>query len=402
MDGLLAEAFDPNARSIAIATAIARADASQLDALAFGGNGGPSAIHNHCYRSGWCAVGWQRQVVAPSWLPLDEGATSNRLHCTRGVLGAAEVAELLTLRACFDRCAAEPEARCKAIGVEWSAGGRAVSGEPLLRCSLLEELSASQCDSSFSGGSEEGSRGSSRHSTFLLDAPRRTQLLYGLSAASGLLPAVEYDAHGEWWSAEAWPGYDDPGLQGLIDALEATASLGALSLLVPLSTGSIAHHAFARYDARVSGNLSIVAANLNDHSSTIHINLAQLSSDFLGTELTNLVTGTLTPPLAESYEVEVPAYGMVLMGELQMGKWSRHSATNCYLGHGARYSPTSSGEMPLGSCLLACLCDSRCDSVTVGWSRTVDTVECYKRGDVILERCLGGEDSGGYSTLVRV
>ena len=82
----------------------------------------------------------------------------------------------------------------------------------------------------------------------------------------------------------------------------------------------------------------------------------------------------------------------------------KHAGYNCFEGHGARYSPPSSGELPLGTCLLSCLADGRhkCGGVTVGWPlhKHVGTVACYKRGEVELSKCLTGSDSGGYATFV--
>ena len=390
LDGSLADATD-GSRPSAIANAIAKADASGLDVAAFGGVGGPDAVNTLCYLSSWCAVGWQRQVVSPSWLAGDSALNVNQLNCYKssGAAWAPDLSGMLTLHECFDRC--KGHLLCEAITVDWGVGKRSPStGEPLVGCYLRGLVKASACDQS-----------SAQFSTFAKDAPQRTQLLYGIAAAGGVVPAVEYDAAHSWWSDASWPGGSGATLDDLVRAMSSAASFSTSSLRTALPTSSAAHYAFARYDAKGTGKLSLVVANLGAHAATAKIDLSALPAAVLhtGKRPADLVSGASLAPLAAQYSVHLPAHSMRLVGEVWLDTWAQHEQTACSQGHGASYAPDSSGTMSVVSCMLTCLADSMCDGVTMEWSLDALSGRCFKRGGIALVKCEVG--AGGFSTFVR-
>jgi hypothetical protein len=386
LDGSLADATD-GARPAAVARAIATGDARGLGALAFDGTGGPDAVNSQCYSSPWCAVGWQRQIVSPSWLVGDTALDVNSFNCHHGA-GASWAPPRngnFTLHGCFSACTRD--ARCDAVTVDWRIGGRAMTGEPLVGCYLRGGIEPGLCDTS-----------SAQYSTFSRSAPKHTELLYSLCAAAGVLPAVEYDAAHSWWSDAAWPGFGDAPLNAVLGAMNQASSLGALSLRVDVPTSKKAHYAFARYDAKVTGKLSLAVANFEAHAETVSLNLSALPSAVLGMRPADLVSGTELAPLTAQYALKVPGHSIRLVGELALDAWYQHDRTNCSKGHGASYVPSSSGNMSIAACMLTCLADSRCDAVTMQW-RNATFVDCFKRGGIRLAKC--EVHAGGVSTYVR-
>lgn len=122
-----------------------------------------------------------------------------------------------------------------------------------------------------------------------------------------------------------------------------------------------------RYDALGTGRAALVAFNLRSHHANITLDLSALPPQLVGQRPIDLRCPEGCPQqasLSSSHlSVDVGASGYVALVGLQLPRWeSRGHYFNCSTTYRVH-----TGTRPLTSCLIACLRDSHCQGVTVGW-----------------------------------
>lgn len=384
-----------NGRAALVAEAVITEDGSGLD-IAFAGQGGSESAQAFCYYNEWCQVAWHRQIVTASMLPGSEWKPGMQYNCFSGH-GAGYSPDCEgssnggctshTLDECFDVCESDPQ--CDAITVNWNTGA----------CFKRGQIDVSRCY-----GDIYPSDGYSTLSTL---ARKKTPLMVAINAAGGYLTAVEYTGANTFWDGSignqplGWPG--SGSLHDFYKALENDAAFGSLALWTPLPTSSKAHYALLRYNALDSLNngsttaaVGIAVFNLHSGQETVTVDLGQLPLDKVSGSPVDIVTGKAASALSGYYSVSVPGYGYTVLGHVSLPSWKRKGFINCYSGHGAGYSPDSSGDMTIAACFLTCLKDSRCDAVTMQYL-PYGRVSCFKRGEVNYSACDGGGNT--YNTF---
>ena len=115
--------------------------------------------------------------------------------------------------------------------------------------------------------------------------------------------------------------------------------------------------------------------------------------------------GARAPTLGETYDVEVPGQGYVLLGNMWPGKWTSWGFKNCFEGAGASGSSKPVDTMSIAACMDKCLESDKsdCGGVTVAWTEDGNgTVECYLRSNIDIGSCEDGQkDKQWYSTFTR-
>lgn len=326
---------------------------------AFTGDGSADALRSQCIHSngGRCAIPWTRFVVGTPWFGGAD-LTENNFDCSKAA-SYVKATGMTSLAQCFDACAADEQ--CEAITVGWDTRSPVVEVE----CHLLGGVDLSSCPTT-DQACEACPYG---HSTFELDAPAKLAQAAAITVAGGSLLAIERGADGAWWSANDWPGRWEASLALLLRTFEQNAAFHSLSLRVQLIVPGhhwIGQYAMLRYDFRNSGSAAMAVFNFEEETASFSMDLSQLAR-FFGQTPTNLLTGQpAAAPLARDYYMELPAHGMALLGLDGLGVWTQQDTTSCPTGQ-STYSTS------LDSCLLDCLGDETCNTVSVTWGANLNT-----------------------------
>lgn len=230
--------------------------------------------------------------------------------------------------------------------------------------------------------------------------PKKLELAMAVTVGGGFVADVE------WWNYGFPREEGDPAMQSLFWALESSDAFKPLALRTKLDVDKGDAYAMMKYDAIGTGEAGIAVYNLGPKKQTISVTMP--AAAILGGFAKDLVSGKQLSALGDTYDVEVPGQGYVLLGNLYPGTWKSQGYKNCYDGHGASGSsnPVGTGPLTIAACMDKCLESdkSKCGGVTVAWTEDGNgTVECYLRSNIDIGSCEDGQKDKKqwYTTFTR-
>eukprot|EP01062_Namystynia_karyoxenos_P077636 TRINITY_DN7856_c0_g1_i1.p1 TRINITY_DN7856_c0_g1~~TRINITY_DN7856_c0_g1_i1.p1 ORF type:complete len:906 (+),score=243.11 TRINITY_DN7856_c0_g1_i1:249-2720(+) len=402
LDGTLGDDY-PRPRATQIVKAVTGGSSAGLDP-AFGQAGGADETIALCYLGApvnvsaaqqRCPVTWVRPEVMesgyPGGDPAQYGGMWNGYNCYTGYGAdyAPDVSGVMPLQNCFALCSKDPQ--CDSITMDWLADGARDNshGQRWGGCYKRGGVTISSCSTAFGY----------RYSTFSAAAPSQTVLALAISLAGGDSTCVVETMNNTWWGDAAWPGGDSGELRTLLDGIGQSSAFSGLALRARVGTSPAASSwATLRYDPFRGGTLGIAVFNLAAAPATVTVDLGSiLDSSRFKYPPTELVSGRPGALLAPKYNVPLPARGYAFFAGLTLPLFAPQGFLNCYAGHGAAWSPGSSGNMMLAECMLLCVRTEQCRAVTVKWL-AAGQADCMLRGAVDTAQC---DTQGGrqYSTF---